>query len=431
MIGRFLDQISEVLSRRRFDVWEVFLLDKRSELVQVGGAGASRAHSALDHGCGMRGLLEGRAGYASTTRLDAGGLSKCADALAASALCGSPGATLPLPGPDAPSEPFEAYDPAIEGLTRERMASLLEEAESGASVEKSGGARPGECQCRMDRGQIGLRNSFGLDVRFRFSRVTLRLAGEAGCERSDALLSLWDFGYGPSAIDAGVLGREFSRLMAAKASAVSATEGRTPLVLSPKATAQLTGLCALPAKKEGALSGSAAFTLLDDGRLPGGYGSTPFDGEGTPTRRLLLVEKGIPKACPHTEATASLAKSTSTGNALRPDFAFAPTLGYHNLHLAPTPADPRDSLKNLNKGIYLEEICELPSRGEAPGTVALEGWGFRLVRGELTESVRGVRVRTRLEDLLLRLVEVGPDLATFPGGIGGATCLLEDVPLEA
>jgi PmbA protein len=426
MTEKLLDQSSELLSRLKFEAWELFSLDKRSDLVVGSEESPLQVRSAVDRGLGMRGLLRGRAGHASTTRMDSGGLSECADALAASALCGSPGAILALPGPEAAPESFEACDRGIEDLSTEEMASLADGA--CASAASGSDAPPAERACQSDRGVVAIRNSLGLDVRFRLSRITLRLTGEARGDTWEPSAA-WTFGYGPSALDPAALGREFSRVSAARRSAVPSPEGRFTVLLAPRAAAQFAGWLAAPARQEGALSGSAAFALIDDGRLPGGYGSTPFDGEGAATRRLVLVEKGLFKARPHTAATAAQAGATSTGNALRPDFAFAPALGFHNLHLAPTAADPRETLKGLSEGIYLEEIGGPLSSGRTSGAVQLEGWGFRIHRGEFAEPVRGVRIRARLDDLLLRFREVGPDLATFPGGTGGATCLLEDVPI--
>src|SRR5580692_11460062 len=34
-------------------------------------------------------------------------------------------------------------------------------------------------------------------------------------------------------------------------------------------------------------------TVVDDGTIPGGFGTTPFDGEGIPTRRTVVIENGV------------------------------------------------------------------------------------------------------------------------------------------
>ena len=41
---------------------------------------------------------------------------------------------------------------------------------------------------------------------------------------------------------------------------------------------------------------SANVTVIDDGTMPGGFGTAPFDGEGIPTRRTVVIENGILKS---------------------------------------------------------------------------------------------------------------------------------------
>ncbi len=37
-------------------------------------------------------------------------------------------------------------------------------------------------------------------------------------------------------------------------------------------------------------------TVVDDGTIPGGFGTSPFDGEGVPTRRTVVIENGVLKS---------------------------------------------------------------------------------------------------------------------------------------
>src|SRR5580700_10888505 len=36
--------------------------------------------------------------------------------------------------------------------------------------------------------------------------------------------------------------------------------------------------------------------IIDDGTIVGGFGTSPFDGEGVPTRRTVVVENGVLKS---------------------------------------------------------------------------------------------------------------------------------------
>ena len=37
-------------------------------------------------------------------------------------------------------------------------------------------------------------------------------------------------------------------------------------------------------------------TVIDDGTMVGGFGTSPFDGEGIPTRRTVVIENGVLKS---------------------------------------------------------------------------------------------------------------------------------------
>jgi PmbA protein len=56
-------------------------------------------------------------------------------------------------------------------------------------------------------------------------------------------------------------------------------------------------------------------SLHDDGLHPGHISAAPFDGEGTPTKNLCLINRGILKSFLHSEATARAFHVQPTGHA--------------------------------------------------------------------------------------------------------------------
>lgn len=58
-------------------------------------------------------------------------------------------------------------------------------------------------------------------------------------------------------------------------------------------------------------------TVIDDGTMVGGFGSSPFDGEGVPTRRTTVIENGVLKSYLLNTYTAKKLKLQTTGNASR------------------------------------------------------------------------------------------------------------------
>lgn len=430
MTAPALERAAELLASSPLEVWEVFLLERSSTLVEVRGGRKTLDHRVLDAGVGLRGFSEGRLGFASTTRTDAEGLRECARRLREAAAASEPCSPFPLPT-EAPSTPeFEAYSPSAEGDSLEVGADLAAQAEAAA---RRGTAVSG-CQYLADRGRIAIRNSAGLEVSFRFSRASLHLTCGVRDGSQAGSYSSASHGYAAVDLDPRALGARVSSLAKARSRSRREGGGRVPLVLSPGAAAQLCALCApmvsgTPGESPGGSDavGSRAVTLLDDPRLPAGCGSTPFDGEGVATRERAFVEKGVRTARAHTCASGAAVGCPSTGHAVRPDFAFPPRLGFHNLHLAPTPGEPRDLVREVREGLYLVEFGDLSPRTPARG---FAGWGFRIRGGELGEPLEWDMPGMTPGEMLLRLRAVGQDLVTYPGGVGGSTCLLDAVAVS-
>jgi len=57
--------------------------------------------------------------------------------------------------------------------------------------------------------------------------------------------------------------------------------------------------------------------VIDDGTLRGGFGTSPFDGEGVPTRRTVVIENGVLKSYLLNTYTAKKLGMQTTGNASR------------------------------------------------------------------------------------------------------------------
>jgi TldD protein len=76
------------------------------------------------------------------------------------------------------------------------------------------------------------------------------------------------------------------------------------------------------AGKKGEQVASELVTVVDDGTIPGKYGSYSFDDEGTPAQRNVLIEKGILKNIMNDRITAGRDGVQPTGNARRETFRY-------------------------------------------------------------------------------------------------------------
>lgn len=215
--------------------------------------------------------------------------------------------------------------------------------------------------------------------------------------------------------------------------AIQADSGKYTVVLSPEV---MRGLLAIftPAfsadnaqkglsllnDKEGQQIASSQVTLIDDPFYPGSTAQTPFDGEGYPTKRKQVVEKGCLTTLLHNMKTAAKADRKSTGNACRPSYNSDVTIAPYRFYLEPGSASPQELYKQVGEGIYITEI-EGGHAGADPvsGDFSLQSKGFLIEKGKCSKAVREITIADNFFELLKKITQIGNDLKF--GGSGGYT----------
>ena len=174
--------------------------------------------------------------------------------------------------------------------------------------------------------------------------------------------------------------------------------------------------------------GSAAVTLVDDGRLLEGQSAAPFDDEGVPTARKVLVDRGVLRGFLHNTRTATKAGSESTGNASRGGYRTVPGVSPSNLFFSPGGSSPEDVLRQAGRAVYVQEVSGLHS-GANPvsGEFSVGAVGLRLEGGALGEPLREMTIASTLLDVLKGITALGSDLRFLLGGLGSPTVLVGEM----
>lgn len=131
-------------------------------------------------------------------------------------------------------------------------------------------------------------------------------------------------------------------------------------------------------REVGEIVASESFTLVDDATLEGKIASYSFDGEGNPSQRTVLVEKGILKNFLLDETYARLLKMQSTGNAVR-DFRTPPHIGTSNIIVGGKEENLEDFEGVIIRKVFGEHTAN-PISGDFSLTVGL---GYIAKNGEL------------------------------------------------
>ncbi len=165
---------------------------------------------------------------------------------------------------------------------------------------------------------------------------------------------------------------------------------------------------------------SPLVTLVDDGRLKAGVGTSPWDGEGVPTRRNVLIERGRLALFEYNCYWARRAGVRSTGNGVG-----SSTIGYHNLFLEAGNESPEAILKRVDRGFYMDDQGAY-GFNPVTGDYSFQAQGFWIEKGAKAFPVEGVTVAGRSLDMLRDIQAVGSDLR-LEGGVGCPTLLIAEM----
>ena len=149
-------------------------------------------------------------------------------------------------------------------------------------------------------------------------------------------------------------------------------------------------------------------TLIDDGTIPGLFGSSPFDDEGVPSRRTVVIEKGVLKSyLMNTYAARKLGLKT-TGNASRGLTGNA-GIGHGNFYVEKGVQTPEQILSGISNGFYVTELMGFGVNA-VTGDYSRGAAGLWIKDGELAYAVSEVTIAGNLKDMLLGLETLGSDL---------------------
>ena len=179
-------------------------------------------------------------------------------------------------------------------------------------------------------------------------------------------------------------------------------------------------------------------TVIDDGTLifdheipagnlrTGGFGTSPFDGEGLPTRRTVLIENGILKNYVCNTYTARKLGLSSTGNASR-SLASNPGIGAGNFFLQPGTLTPEQIIGDIPSGLYVTETMGF-GVNLVTGDYSQGAAGLWIDNGELAYPVEEITIAGNLKDMYRNISAIGNDL-TFRSASAAPTLRIEGMTI--
>ncbi len=219
----------------------------------------------------------------------------------------------------------------------------------------------------------------------------------------------------PAVVGRTAAARALRRLGARK---VRTTE--VPVVFDPETAAGLVRALAAAASgpslyrrasflvdRRGTRVAAPAVTIVDDGALPAALGSRPFDGEGLPTRRTVVVGEGVLESYLLDTYSARKLGLASTHHAARDGSGVG--VATTNLMLLPGSATPEELIASVADGLYVTELIGFGVNG-VTGDYSRGAVGIWIEKGRLAYPVEEVTIAGNLLEMFAAVEGVGNDL---------------------
>jgi PmbA protein len=386
-------------------------------------------------GAGLRILIGRKTGSAYTSDLSAEGIARLVRSAVelADITTEDPHAGLPEASElGAISGDLGLYDAGVGGLETGRKIHLAKRAEEAALAADARISNSEGASFDTHTGRHVFANSRGFAGEYRTSYCSLAVSPVASDGDSMERDYWYTMARGPQGLEAPEeVGRIAARRALRRLHAVKVETQKVPVVFEPRTARSLLdnlfdavhGMSiyrheSFLAGKLGEKVASDKVTVVDDGTLPGLFGTSPFDDEGVPSRRTVVIDRGVLKSyLLNTYAARKLAMNT-TGNASR-GLAGNAGIGHGNFFVERGVQSPEQILAGISNGFYVTELLGF-GVNIVTGDYSRGAAGLWIRNGELAFAVSEVTIAGNLQDMLLGIDAVGADLE-FRGSIAAPT----------
>ncbi|MFP5263202.1 MAG: TldD/PmbA family protein [Blastocatellia bacterium] len=438
-------ELADEAVRRGASAAEVIIRRRTEFSVGVRLGDVETLKESTDQGLGLRVLIEGRQASVSGSDFSRAAVLSLLDEAIGLARATSPDDNTGLPErsdlatliPD-----LDLYDETIERLSTEEKIELALRAERAARdyseliVNFDGGG------LEASTGSVILANSLGFAGEYTATSMSLAavpVAADGGKMQRDywydARRKLRDL---DTPENIGIMA---ARRTLRKLNGRSVPTQSVPVIFEPNMARDLVGdifnavsgesifrKASFLVGRLGEKVASKCVTVLDDGTMPGGLGSRPFDAEGLPTRETVVIRDGVLESYLLNTYTARKLGMKSTGNAGR-GLVGPPSVDAGNLFIRPGRHTPEEIIKSVSKGFYVTELIGF-GVNIVTGDYSRSASGIWVENGELTFPVQGVTIAGNLKEMLNSVEMVGNDL-DFRGSVVSPTLLIGRMTIGA
>jgi PmbA protein len=404
-----------------------------------------KLQQSTDRGFGLRVLLDGKQASVSGSDFSDESINALLKEAIELVKTTSPDDSAGLPEKEefaTSYEDLDLFDEAIDRLSTDEKIAMALRAEAAARevspliVNFEGGGF--DCSS----GSMILANSLGFAGEYRgtsCSLATVPVAADGGKMQRDYW---YDVRRKFQDLDsAEEIGRKAARRTLRKLNPRPVTTQSVPVVLEQNIAASIIGNIFQAVSGEsifrkasflvgqlGERIANEKVTVIDDGRLSRGLGSRPFDAEGLPTRKTVVIREGVLENYLLDTYTARKLGMKSTGNASR-GLVGSPGVDAGNIYFQKGSYTPDEIIKSVSQGLLVTELLGF-GVNIVTGDYSRSASGLWIENGELTFPVQGITIAGNLKEMLNSIEMIGNDL-DFRGSTVSPTILIGRMMVSA
>jgi TldD protein len=401
------DVLERILSgalRTGAEFAEVYAEDKRSTSASLDDGRVEQVTSGRDRGAGIRVVKGDTTGFAHTADLSESGLLAAASAAAAAASQGGGGARTVTLAPAGRHE-VNTIGQFPDDVPKASKVELLRRVDDAARsvgpeiVQVSAGYGD-------SRKRVLIANTDGVLADDEVVRVLMRISaianGDTGMQTGFQSMGHtvgWEVF---DSIDIEELARDAARQAITKLGARPAPSGAMPVVIRRGTGGVLFheacghGLeadhvakgASVYRGKVGELVASPLVTLVDDGTMPGEWGTLGYDDEGHRTQRNVLIEDGVLTDYMWDYLRSRNDGRPASGNGRRESYMHLPMVRMTNTIVLDGPDDPDDIVRSTDHGVYVANLGGGSVNTATGDFVFGMREAYLIENGEITEPLR-------------------------------------------
>lgn len=432
--------ISDRLSRVGGIEFEIFLSRKKVLSIGIKDGKVDHFRSSREIGLALRVLERGRLGFAYLFGPTPEGLDHLADRAMELAdqtdvdplYSFRPEARLGTPD-------LELFDASLTTIREKDKIAHVREMEHSALSSDPRIKKARRAEYEEVTNHVSLTNSRGLDLEREGTRVTMSIMVLAEDNGSSEMGWELDNARFYADLDPIKIGLSAAKRAIQMLGSRQISTRRCPAVLEDTVVIDMLGAWASSFFGENVYKGksflkdklneivaSPGIRLIDDGLCPRGMGSAPFDDEGTPQGRTIVVKDGRLVSYLFDGYWSKKMGSEPTGNSFRAQIASPPTTSVSNLFIDPGSSSPEHLLSKMDDGLFITEIMGAHTIDPVSGEFSLGASGMWIEEGKAAFPVKGVTISGTIYDLFSAVEEVGDDLR-FLGRIGAPSLLVKEI----